>query len=211
MRTLIGGRGLLTAMLVVLVQAPSLHVNAQQEPAPTTPKNPDHTAAASQESPQAPRSIDPAKEADIRKLIDLTGAKSLGEQLMSAGMEQFRASVLDSQPDNPRAKQFVDAFVARFQEHFDPNSLSEAVIPIYDKYLTAEDLKGLLEYYSSPLGQRMLKVLPEIAQESQAAGFSLGQKAAQQTMEDLKADFSEFVMGSKDEEKRPAAEPKNED
>ena len=210
MRILIAGCVLLAGMLVVLAQAPSLHVNAQQKPAPAGPQTPGHTAAATPDSSEAPRSIDPAKEADIRKLIDLTGAKSLGEQLMSAGMEQFRASVLDSQPDNPRAKQFVDAFVARFQKHFDPKSLSETEIPIYDKYLTAEDLKGLLAYYSSPLGQRMQKVLPEIAQESQAAGFSLGQKAAQQTMEDLKADFPEFVTGSKDEEKRPAAEPKNE-
>jgi hypothetical protein len=209
MRILIAGCGLLAGMLVVLAQAPSLHVHAQQKPAPARPKTPGHTAATL-DSPEASRTIDPGKEADIRKLIDLTGAKSLGEQLMSAGMEQFRASVLDSQPDNPRAKQFVDAFVARFQKHFDPKSLSETEIPIYDKYLTAEDLKGLLAYYSSPLGQRMLKVLPEIAQESQAAGFSLGQKAAQQTMEDLKADFPEFVTGSKDEEKRPAAEPKNE-
>ena len=209
MRILIAGCGLLAGMLVVLAQAPSLPVHAQQKPAPAKLKTAGHTAAT-QDSPDEPRSIDPAKEADIRKLIDLTGAKSLGEQLMSAGMEQFRATVLDSQPDNPRAKQFVDAFVARFQKHFDPSSLSEVEIPIYDKFLTAEDLQGLLAYYSSPLGQRMLKVLPEIAQESQAAGFSLGQKAAQQTMEDLKVDFPEFVTGSKDEEKRPTAEPKNE-
>ncbi len=209
MRILIAGCGLLAGMLVVLAQAPSLHVHAQQKPAPAGPKTAGHTAATPN-SPEAPRSSDPGKEADIRKLIDLTGAKGLGQQLMSAGMERFRASVLDSQPDNPRAKQFVDAFVARFQRHFDPKALSETEIPIYDKYLTAEDLKGLLAYYSSPLGQRMLKVLPEIAQESQAAGFALGQKAAQQTMEDLKADFPEFVTGSRDEEKRPAAEPKNE-
>ena len=155
--------------------------------------------------------MDPAKEADIRKLMDLTGANSLGEQLMAAGMEQFRASVLDSQPDNPRAKQFVDAFVAGFQKHFDATALTQTEIPIYDKYLTAEDLKGLLEYYSSPLGKRMLKVLPEIAQESQAAGFSLGQQAAQQTMEDLKAEFPEFVNSSNEDEKgqRPAPKDQN--
>jgi uncharacterized protein len=209
MRILIAGCGLLAGMLVVLAQAPSLPVHAQQKPVTARANTAGHTAATP-DSYEAPRSIDPAKEADIRKLTDLTGASGLGEQLMRAGMEQFRASVLDSQPDNPRAKQFVDAFVARFQKHFDPNSLGEAVIPIYDRYLTAEDLKGLLEYYTSPLGQRMLKVLPEIARESQAAGFALGQKAAQQTMEDLRADFPEFVTGSKDEEKRPTAEPQNE-
>ena len=127
------------------------------------------------------------------------------DQLLSAGIAQFRANILESQPDNPRAKQFVDAFVARFQKHFDPNSLTDRIIPIYDKYLTDEDLKGLIEYYHSPLGQRMLKSLPELTRESQAAGFAMGQKAAQDTMEELKADFPEFT-GGKDEEK--GAEPK---
>jgi len=198
MRTLIAGCGLLVGMLALLAQTPSLHVVAQEKP-----------AAAKPAATNAPRSLDPAKEADIRKLMDLTGANSLGEQLMSAGMEQFRASVLDSQPDNPRAKQFVDAFEAGFQKHFDAKSLNETEIPIYDKYLTAQDLKGLLDYYSSPLGRRMLKVLPEIAQESQAVGFSLGQKAAQQTMEDLKADYLEFVNSPTEEDKQRAPAPKD--
>ena len=204
MRVLIGGCGLFAAMLVALAQAPSFHVRAQEKPAAVKPAAPERPAGAT-----APRGIDPAKEADIRKLMELTGANALGEQLMNAGMQQFRATVLDSQPDNPRAKEFVDAFVAGFQKHFDAKSLSETEVPIYDKYLTPEDLKGLLQYYSSPLGRRMLNVLPQIAQESQAAGYSMGQQAAQQTMEELKADYPEFVNGSKEEEKRPAAAPPN--
>ena len=209
MRTLIAGCGLLAGLLIVLGQAPSLHVVAQEKPAAIKPPTAAHRTKA--DSSSSPRSTDPAKEADIRKLMDLTGANSLGEQLMAAGMEQFRASVLDSQPDNPRAKQFVDAFVAGFQKHFDATALTQTEIAIYDKYLTAEDLKDLLEYYSSPLGKRMLKVLPEIAQESQAAGFSLGQQAAQQNMEDLKAEFPEFVNSSNEDEKgqRPAPKDQN--
>jgi hypothetical protein len=197
MRTLLVGCALFSGALLILAQSPSGRVIAQEKPsAPIKP------------APQAPArtvqaaSINPTKEARIRELMDVTGAKDLGQQLIEAGMGQFRSSVLDSQPDNPRAKQFVEAFVARFQKHFDADSLNERVIPIYDKYLTAEDLQGLLDYYHSPLGQRMLKVLPEVTRESQAAGFALGQKAAQETMEELKTDFPEFA-GSKEEEKRP--------
>jgi hypothetical protein len=137
----------------------------------------------------------PAKEASIRQLMELTGVKGLGAQMLQTGIEQFRRSVTESQPDNPRAKQFIDAFVAGFQKHFDPESLTEKVVPIYDKYLTEEDLHGLLQYYRSPLGRRMLKALPEIARESQQAGFLLGQKAAQDTLEDLKHDYPDFVSG----------------
>ena len=204
MRTLLVGCALISGALVVLAHSPSVQVIAQEKP--SAPAKPSPQAPA-KTAPQSSSSIDRQKEARIRELMDVTGAKNLGQQLIEAGMEQFRSSVQDSQPNNPRAKQFVDAFVARFQKHFDPNSLNEQIIPIYDKYLTTDDLKGLLEYYRSPLGQRMLKTLPELTRESQAAGFALGQKAAQETMEELKADFPEFT-GSKEEDKHPAAEPK---
>jgi hypothetical protein len=152
----------------------------------------------------AASTLDPAKEADIRQLMEVTGVSNLGDQLLSAGIAQFRASVLESQPDNPRAKQFADAFAARFQKHFDPHSVIETVLPIYEKHLSNEDLKALLSYYRSPFGQRMLKVLPEVARDSQLAGYSLGQKAAEEAMEDLKGEYPEFVPGGKDdEEKRP--------
>ncbi|HXN52026.1 MAG TPA: DUF2059 domain-containing protein [Candidatus Acidoferrum sp.] len=203
MRPLLVGCALLSGALLVLAHAPSLQVNAQEKAAVAKPSS----QASAKGTPQASSAIDPQKQARIRELMDVTGAKNLGQQLIEAGMEQFRSSVQDSQPDNPRAKQFVDAFVARFQKHFDFNSLTDRIIPIYDKYLTTDDLKGLLDYYQSPLGQRMLKTLPEVTRESQAAGFALGQKAAQDTMEELKADFPEFT-GSKDQDKHPGGDQK---
>ena len=208
MRTLFVGCALLSGALLVVAHSPSLHVSAQDKSA--LPSKPAPTAA--QPAPHTP-GVDPQKEARIRELMDITGAKDLGQQLIQAGMEQFRSSVEDAQPNNPRAKQFVDAFVTRFQKRFDYNSLNEKIIPIYDKYLTTEDLKGLLDYYNSPLGQRMLKTLPAVTRESQAAGYELGRKAAEDTMEDLKADFPEFT-GAKDDDKKgddknPPSPPNN--
>ena len=203
MRQLLVGCALLCGALVILAYSPSLDVIAQDRTAAPKPSSQNAAKSAAGSS----RAVDPQKEARIRELMELTGAKNLGQELIEAGMEQFRSSVQDSQPDNPRAKQFVDAFVAHFQKHFDQNSLTDRIIPIYGRYLTDDDLKGLIDYYHSPLGQRMLKSLPELTRESQAAGFAMGQKAAQDTMEELKTDYPEFT-GGKDEEKRPGAEPK---
>jgi uncharacterized protein len=186
-----------------MAQAPSIQVSAHETTSSERQARATE-AQASRRSPDAAARIDPAKEADIRQLMDVTGAKDLGQQLMDAGIAQFRASVTESQPDNPRAKQFADAFATRFEKHFDPRSLTETVIPIYDKHLSSEDLKELLAYYQSPFGQRMLKVLPEVAHESQLAGFRLGQKAAQEAIEDLKAEYPDLVPSANEEEKRPA-------
>jgi hypothetical protein len=202
MRSLFVGCALVTGALLVVAQSPSLQVRAQEKPA--AEKSSQQGAKTRAEASGSP---DGQKEARIRELMDLTGAKNMGQQLIQAGMEQFRSSVLSSQPDNPRAKEFVEAFVTRFQKHFDSTSLNAEIIPIYDKHLSAEDVKSLLDYYHSPFGQRMLKALPEVARESQEKGYALGQKAAEDTMEELKAEFPEFT-GSKDDDKRPAADRK---
>ena len=205
MRKLIVACGLLAGFLALVAESPSIHVRAQEKTTPPKAKAHPQTPTSAGSSAK----IDASKEASIRQLMELTGAKTLGNQMMQAGMEQFRTSVTESQPDNPRAKQFIDAFVANFQKHFNPDVLTDKIVPIYDKYLTEEDVDGLLEYYQSPLGQRMLKALPEIAKESQQAGYSLGQKAAQETLEDLKADYPDFVSG-KEDDGRPTAKPKDE-
>jgi hypothetical protein len=201
MRKWILGCVLLGGGIGVTAQAPGLHVSAAERVASR-----EQAARATQKPATPAAKIDAAKEADIRQLMEVTGVNGLGEQLMTAGIAQFRANVLEARPDDPRAKQFADAFAARFQKHFDPHSVIESVVPIYDKHLSSEDLRALLEYYKSPFGQRMLKVLPELARDSQLAGLSLGQKAADEAMEDLKGEYPEFVQAQKEEEKRTAPE-----
>jgi uncharacterized protein len=204
MRKLVLGCALLAAGILVVAQAPAIRVSAKERivtgPQTTAPQ----TLA---KAPVTGSRIDPAKEADIRRLMEVTGVNTLGDQLMTAGIAQFRASVMEARPDDPRAKQFADAFAARFQKHFDPHSVIETVIPVYDKHLSAEDLRALLDYYKSPFGQRMLKVLPEVARDSQMAGFSVGQKAADEALDDLKTEYPEFVSAQKDDEKKTTPAP----
>jgi len=201
MRKWILGCVLLGGGIGVTAQAPGLHVSAAERVASR-----EQAARATQKPATPAAKIDAAKEADIRQLMEMTGVNGLGEQLMTAGIAQLRANVLEARPDDPRAKQFADAFAARFQKHFDPHSVIESVVPIYDKHLSSEDLRALLEYYKSPFGQRMLKVLPELARDSQLAGLSLGQKAADEEMEDLKGEYPEFVPAQKEEEKHTGPE-----
>jgi uncharacterized protein len=207
MRKLLLGCALLAAAMVITAQAPSVHVSAEQRLVAAAQSAPTPSPSSGPAKPAVAASkVDTAKEADIRQLMEVTGVNSLGDQLMTAGIAQFRASVMEARPDDPRAKQFADAFAARFQKHFDPHAVIENVIPIYDKHLSTEDLRALLEYYKSPFGQRMLKVLPEVARDSQLAGFSVGQKAADEALDDLKAEYPEFVSAQKDDEKKSTPE-----
>ena len=57
--------------------------------------------------------------------------------------------------------------------------LSASLIQPWAANFSAADLKGLHDFYSTPLGQRLLKTIPAVNQQSLQAGQSWGQKIFQ--------------------------------
>jgi uncharacterized protein len=154
-------------------------------------------ATAPPSGSQAPQSTaaqinDPVKEAAIRHLLDLTGSGKLGGQMMDAMMPQMRSIVGSLIPQNDRAKAFLDAFFQRFRARVSDESIVAIIIPIYAKHYSLEDIQALNQLYESPLGQRVVRELPQITKESQAAGSEMGQKAAMDTLRDMSVDYPEL-------------------
>ena len=204
--------GTLAAAIMMFAAATATPVLAQEKPAAQPQVTPPEkvvagtpAAAPAKQASTQPK-IDAAKEARIHELMDVTGTTSLGEQFLKTAMEQLRASVAGSRPQDARAQQLLELFLERFQKHFDPHALTEIIVPIYDKYFSEEDLKGLLEFYRSPLGQRTLKALPEITREAQAAGFALGQQAAEAAMQEVQTEHPELMPGAKESQPQPQPE-----
>jgi uncharacterized protein len=56
--------------------------------------------------------------------------------------------------------------------------LSEAVAIIYANNFSADDLRGLIAFYKTPLGQRFLQKSAPIAQQSMLTGQRFGQSVA---------------------------------
>ena len=205
--------GSLAAAILMFAAATSTPALAQEKPvaqpqvtAPEKVQAVTPTAPPVKQANTQPK-IDAAKEARIHELMDVTGTTRLGEQFLKTAMEQLRASVAGSRPQDARAQQLLELFLERFQKHFDPHALTEIIVPIYDKYFSEEDLKGLLEFYRSPLGQRTLKALPEITREAQAAGFALGQQAAEAAMQEVQTEHPELLPGAKESTPQPESQP----
>ena len=145
---------------------------------------------ASEPSPaQAAKSIDPAKEADIRSLLELVGAKDAIEDAAGSATEPYREKVVDTSANNDRAQAFVMNYLADFQRKFDAQAVHEELVGIYDQHFTDEEIKGLLEFYGSPLGQKVAAELPKINREVQFAARSASAQAARQAWQDLRAEY----------------------
>jgi len=133
--------------------------------------------------------VDATKEADIRSLMELVGARDTMEDATNRQTEQFRETLTASIPDNERGQQFVNAFAAGYGKKFNPDEVTDQLVAIYDKHFTDEEIKGLLQFYGSPLGQKVAAEMPKINAETQAANRAVGSRVAKEVLQDLRKQY----------------------
>jgi hypothetical protein len=131
-------------------------------------------------------SMDATKETDIRSLMELLGARDLVQDGASNAIEQSREKLLVTVPNNDKGQAFVNAFAASYQKKFDVDRVTEQLVSVYDKHFTEDEIKGMLQFYGSPLGQKVAAEMPKINREIQAATRAASNKAAKEALAELK-------------------------
>jgi hypothetical protein len=135
------------------------------------------------------KAVDPVKETDIRSLLELVGAKDSIQDAANSATEQYRQTLVEANVNSDRAQAFTNNYLGEFQKKFDAASVNEQLVGIYDKHFTQEEIKGLLEFYGSPLGQKVAAETPKITREVQFAMRSASSQAARQAWQDLRAEY----------------------
>ncbi len=152
-------------------------------------------------SPGVTAKIDQGKGADIRRLLDIGGTKASMSQAM-AGMEQsIRPLLANSFPPGEYRDKLIDLFFEKFHSKADPQQMLDLAVPIYDKYLSDEEVKGLIEFYSTPLGQKAVNVLPKMMSECGEAGRKWGEGIGRESMMDVLSEHPELEKAMQDAKK----------
>src|SRR5258708_251715 len=107
--------------------------------------------------------IDPAKEADIRSLLELVGARNQVLYSMTRAAEQYREKLLETVPNNQQGQNFVNAVISNYEKKFAVDTVTGQLISLYDKHYTDDEIKGLLQFYGPPLGQKEGSESPNIS------------------------------------------------
>ena len=157
---------------------------SSQNPGQAAPQGQASAASGSASAPS--NSVDPVKEADIRSLMELVGARDIVEDGAGNAIEQAREKLLATVPNNDQGQAFVNAFATSYQRKFDADQVTEQLVSIYDKHFTGDEIKGLLQFYGSPLGQRVATEMPKIGRETQAVVRAAGGKAAREALAETK-------------------------
>jgi uncharacterized protein len=78
----------------------------------------------------------------------------------------------------------------------------EATVPVYQRHLSKSDLRAMMAFYSSPVGQKVLREQPAMVQESMQAAAGIQQRIARTVF--MKIDERmEKMMESGKEQKQP--------
>lgn len=133
------------------------------------------------------KSIDPQKEADIRSLLELVGARDMIQDAANNSTEQYRQKLISLSPNDDKAQDAINSYLAVFQKKFDVDSLNDQLVAIYDKHYTGDEIKGLLQFYGSPLGQKTAAEMPKISKEIQLADRTLSGQAAREAWQEFHA------------------------
>ena len=167
---------------------------ASQNPVSAAPQS---AAAQDQASSAQTKPIDPVKDSDIRSLMELIGAHDLVQDAVNNSSEQYREKLLATVPNNDKGQAFVTSFIESYQKKFDVDQLTEQLVVIYDKHYTDDEIKTLLQFYGSPVGQKVAAEMPKIAREIQAASRTTGAKAAKEALQALKAQNPEIGQSAR--------------
>lgn len=171
-------------------KAPEQHqpgATAKAAPAPQA----DAHAGARAQSFDATAKLDPAKDAAIRHLMDITEVSNMGQNIQNYITQQVQ-DVAGRAVGAGKVQKFMDTFSTQFNANASPSAVTDAMVTIYAKNFSMEDIQGLIQFYETPLGKRVVKTLPEVSQQSQRMGVEMEQNAALTVLRGMSNEYPEI-------------------
>jgi hypothetical protein len=184
-------------MAAYFVLAASLSAHAQAAPGQTASNPPaaqQQAAPATATSPQA----DPQKEADIRRLLKMSGSGALALETVRNSEKNMRRLLTAALPPGAYRQQLLDLFFQKFNSKITAQTFAALVVPIYERHFTDEDVKGLIRFYQTPLGQKFVKTMPTMLTEIQTAAHGWGVRLGRESMREVLAEHPELVKEMKE-------------
>ena len=146
--------------------------------------------------------FDRSKEADIRRLMSLTNFDTLIKQTMNSMDGNIKASMTNALPAGDYRDKLVGLFIKKFHANLETNELADRAIPIYDRHYSSSEIKELIRFYETPVGQKLLKELPAVSAELQQAGSAWGEDVGKRSMTEVLAEHPDLAKALEEASKQ---------
>jgi uncharacterized protein len=151
--------------------------------------------ASAPDTAASAKPIDPVKQTDLSSLLEFVGAKEQQQNAASESISQYRERLRASVPgasEDSTHQAFINAAVETYQKELDQQHALQQITGIYDRHFTDDEVRGLLQFFGSPLGQKFAAESPKIAREISAIQETAAANATRGALQTLKTQHPEF-------------------
>lgn len=107
---------------------------------------------------------------------------SVATQAKLGAEEGFKQKLPDATPAQLAE---IDRFAEGLFKGMPVDEMIDAMVPIYQRHLTKEDLTAILAFYSSPVGQKLQREQPAMMQEGMQVGGEIGRRRLGNMMQQM--------------------------
>jgi hypothetical protein len=194
-------------LLLIAAMMAASGLAQQKTPAPKGQGTAPAKKAGSAQSTPA----DAPTRAEVLKLFELLQISRTMEIGINAAKAQSREMaeqlIQERAPDaTPEQKKQLQTMIDEvMSEAMGPAAIRQmldATVPVYQRHLTRSDLRAMVDFYSSPVGRKILREQPSMVQESMQAASGIQQKIARSVYLKIDQRMQEIVPPEKEEKQQ---------
>jgi hypothetical protein len=144
----------------------------------------------------------PASKQDIERLFVALHVRERQQLILENSHKQAKTMLNEilrkelpeaSKEELSQMQKMIDEMIDDIDEDYPMDAILKDMVPIYQRHLTKSDSDQLIAFYSSPVGQRMLRELPAITSEAMQVSSSYLQPRMEAAVSKLKEKVEHMV------------------
>jgi hypothetical protein len=145
-------------------------------------------ATAQEPAPAPPPAVSPAQLALAKQVVEIKGSRAMFEPLVRGVVEKTKQTVLQN---NFSWAKDINEIAANIARDYEPrvSELVDATARYYASHFTEAELKNILAFYQSPLGQKMLVEEPKAIDESMEYAGAWGDNLSNEVLNKMRVEM----------------------
>ncbi len=139
-----------------------------------------------------------ASREEVIKMLDALHTKDMMKTMMTQMGAQAKAMARRNFPKvSPEQLAEMDRMMDESFRDLPMDEMLDNMIPIYQKHFTKQDIVSMVAFYNSATGQKMLREMPAMMQESMQANMAVMEKRMEATQKRIEQRMKELEGSSK--------------
>ena len=156
----------------------------------------------------------PATKEDVQKYLEVTHSKEMMTKVMdamAAPMHQMmhQQYLKDKDKLPPDFEVRMNKIMDEMFKSFPWSEMFDAMVPVYQKHFTKNDINSFVAFYQTPAGQKLLNEMPQITAEAMQAMMPLLQKNMDSMRQRMTEEVTAMIKDWQSKNGNPSTEKNN--